>query len=146
MSHVAEVELHVTDLEALKDACSALGMQFIENQKTHRWYGVYMGDSILPAGFTPDELGKCDHAIAVPDNPRAYEIGVTRRRDGKPGYALYYDNWYGGYGLEEKAGVNACKLKQEYAAQVAGRQLTQQGYRVRRTITQEGRIRLAASR
>ena len=102
MSHLAEVDLHVTDLQALSEACTALGLQFRENQRTHRWYGTFMGDSPLPAGFTVAELGQCEHAISVPGNSQAYEVGVLRRRDGKPGFALYYDNWLGGYGLEER--------------------------------------------
>jgi len=136
------VAIEIRDLQALKLACQALGLQFRENQRTYRWYGRYMGDSQLPAGFTPEELGRCEHAISVPGNRYAYEVGVLRRRDGKPGFALYYDNWQGGGGLEERIGENARRLKQEYASQVATRQLRRQGFRVVRQLSADGRILL----
>ena len=64
MSHIAKIELEINDPENLKLACERLGLQFIENQKTYKWYGSWVGDSPLPDGITLSDLGKCDHAIS----------------------------------------------------------------------------------
>ena len=146
MSHVATVELHVTDLESLKGACQQLGLEFVEGQQTFKWYGTHVGDYPLPQGFTQEDMGRCQHAIRLPDNSRAYEVGVVPRRDGKPGYLLMYDFWQGGHGLEAAIGQGAKTLKQHYAAQVAVRQVSKQGFRVAQTVTETGAIRLTCTR
>lgn len=146
MSHVATVEVHITDLDALQAACEPLGLEFVEGATTFRWYGYSVGDYPLPAGFTEADMGKCDHVIRLPDNSTAYEVGVVRRRDGKPGYLLMYDFWQGGFGLEAVIGAKACRLKQHYAAQVAMQQVRKQGYRVTQSRTETGAIRLTCTR
>ena len=40
MSHVATVEVQITDLDALKAACEKLGLEFVEEKTEFRWYGV----------------------------------------------------------------------------------------------------------
>jgi hypothetical protein len=129
MSHVATIELEVRDLEALKAACQTLGLEFVAGQRTYRWYGRHIGDYPLPRGFSVEDLGKCDHAIRVPGNAQAYEIGVVKRRDGRPGYVLLWDFWLGGYGLQEKVGEGAHKLRQAYAVEAAKRAAKQAGHR-----------------
>ncbi len=146
MSHVATVDVHITDLAALKTACGTLGLEFQSDQTTYRWYGHYLGGYPLPEGFTPEELGRCDHAIRLSNSPHAYEVGVVRRRDGQPGYTLMYDAWHGGFGLEEVIGAQACKLRQQYAAIVALKQARKQGFRVTQIINEEGFIQLTCTR
>lgn len=128
MSHVAQIELQVRDLEALKRAAKSLGLEFVENQRTYRWYGRSVGDYPLPEGFTVQDLGKCDHALRVPGNPHAYEIGVVRSRT-SPGWVLLWDFWQGGYGLQELVGEGAHKLKQAYAVEAAKRAAQRAGHR-----------------
>lgn len=130
MSHVAMIDLEIRDLEALKAACRRLGLEFVKGQTTYKWYGRHVGDYPLPTGFAQEDLGKCDHAIRVPGNSRAYEIGVVRRRDGRPGYTLLWDFWQGGYGLEEKVGQEAGRLKQAYGIEAAKRAAQRAGHRV----------------
>ena len=48
MSHVSKIELVIHSLDDLKDACQKLGFQFMENQKSYKWYGRWVGDSPLP--------------------------------------------------------------------------------------------------
>jgi hypothetical protein len=146
MSHIATVDVHVTDLAALKAACAELGIEFREGQQTFRWYGAYLGGYPLPEGFTAADMGKCEHAIGIPGNTHAYEVGVVRRRDGKPGYHLMYDFWRGGFGLEEQIGTQAGKLRQQYAAQVAANQARKQGYRVTQSLHADGSLRLVCTR
>ena len=146
MSHVATIAVHITDLMALQFACEVLGLEFVEGQTTFRWYGTHIGDYPLPEGFTKEDMGRCDHAIRLPNRPNAYEVGVVRRRDGKPGFTLMVDFWMGGFGLEERIGTEARLLKQQYAAQIALRQVRKQGFRVTQTLTQSGAIHLQCSR
>ncbi len=146
MSHVCKIELEIRDLRALAEAARALGLELVEDQQTYRWWGHSEGDYPLPAGMTAVDLGKCDHAIRIPGDDRAYEIGVVKRRDGKPGYSLLWDFYNGGFGMEFKVGKDGARLKQEYAAAVSIRQMRDQGFMVSRKVTPDGRIILNATR
>ena len=101
MSHIAKIELEINSLEDLKAACISLGFVFQENQNSYTWYGRWVGDSPLPEGINIDDLGKCDHAIKIPEC--AYEIGVIKRGYK---YTLLWDSWHRG-GLEQKIGKDA---------------------------------------
>lgn len=116
MSHVTMIDIQIKDLAALNDACAELGLEFRENQKSYKWYGQHVGDYPLPEGFKKKDLGKCDHAIGVPDNERAYEIGVVKRGGN---HILLWDFWNGGYGLQNKVGDGCHLLTDKYAEKVA---------------------------
>lgn len=146
MSHVVTINMELTDLESLKAACKAMGLEFVDGQTTYKWFGQSVGDYPLPEGFAAEDLGKCEHAIRIPGNSRAYEIGVTRRRDGKAGYTMLWDFWAGGYGLKNAVGEEGIKLRREYAAAVSTRKLQSQGYRVHTNRLESGRIVLRATR
>ena len=135
MSHIATIELEINDLETLKLACERLGLSFIENQTTYSWYGTWVGDSPMPEGITLADLGKCDHAIRVPD--AQYEIGVVKR-DRK--YILVWDFWNQG-GLEQKLGKNAGRLKQAYTIERVRKEARLKGHRICEQKTEKG-IRL----
>jgi hypothetical protein len=140
LSHVSKIEIEIKSLEVLKDACNRLGLRFKENQKTYRWFGEYLGDHPLPEGMTPDDLGKCDHAIEAPDC--AYDIGVIKKNGY---YQLFWDFWSSG-GLERKLGHGAGKLKQAYAISRIRREAVNKKYRVSEKQTQTGvRLRLTAA-
>jgi len=152
MSHVAKIEMEIKDLDALAATAKALGMEFKRGQQTYKWFGRSVGNYALPEGFTAAELGKCEHALKVKDSWGAYEIGVVKRRDGKPGYTLLWDFWnggkdysYTGRGLQDCVGKDGNKLKQEYALQVGTRWAQKQGMRVTRTRLEDGRVVLRAS-
>lgn len=142
MSHVCEMELEIRDLESLEKACSRLGLELVKDQKEYKWYGTHVGDYPVPKGFTKEDLGKCDHAIRVKNNSKAYEVGVVKRKDGGPGYQLIWDFWAGGLGLQEKVGQDGGLLKQNYAAQVAKKQMLREGYRVTEKTDTSGRMLL----
>lgn len=129
MSHVSAIDVEIQDLDALAVACEAAGLELVRDQATYKWYGTHVGDWPIPKGFTKADLGKCEHAIRVPGNPRAYEIGVVRRRDGRPGFQLIWDFWGGGNGLQAKAGKDCLRLRHEYNATVAIRKAHRQGLR-----------------
>lgn len=104
MSHVAKIEINFTDLECLERAAKACGLVFNWGQTHYRWYGHHVGDYPMPQGFKVSDLGHCEHAISVPGNSRAYEVGVCRRKDGEEGYTLLWDFWAGGNGLQKHLG------------------------------------------
>ena len=149
MSHVTTVDIEIKDLGALAEAAEQCGCELVEGVTKYKWYGRHMGDYALPAGFTKEQLGKCDHIIRVKGaDKRTYEIGVVER-DGQ--YVLLFDFWQKGYGLMKKV----ChaddkklqvpeKLMQEYAAAVAIKKLKRQGRRVTRKVGEDGRIKLVA--
>ncbi len=159
MSHVATIEIEIKDLAALKQAAADLGLEFREGQKTCRRHSLVLGD--IPAGFTKDEMSRCEHAISPGDEKltyqegplagrtypvQPYEIGVSKRRDGKPGYILMWDDYCRGFGLMDKVGQNAQKLVQRYAVNVAKRAAAKQGYHCKEIAQKDGTIQLEATR
>lgn len=105
MSHIVTSEAQIFDLNALETACGRLGLEFVRNQKTFRWWGKHVGDYPIPEGFTENDMGTCDHAIRISGDDRAYEIGVVRRRDGENGYCLMFDFYGRGKGMQDKVAV-----------------------------------------
>lgn len=146
MSHLVKMKVVVKDLDALAHAAQACGCELVRNQTTYKWFGHFVGDSPLPEGFTVDDLGKCTHAIRVknPENPDCYEVGVVARPDGT--YTLLYDYWQRGRGLENAIGEKANTLMQNYSTTVAMRQAQKQGFRVSKTVNNQGQVVLLCSK
>jgi len=137
LSHISKIELEIKDLEALKNACKVLGFQFMENQKEFIWYGKWMGNQPLPTGITEDDIGKCDHAIRVPN--AIFEVGVIRKDNS---WILLWDNWIGG-GLEPDLGKDAGILKQAYSVEAVKKLARKKGYRiVQKKMPQKVRLSL----
>lgn len=130
MSHVAKISIDVKSLEDLEAAAKALGLRLERGAQTFRSFQRGL---------------KCDHKITDPGNPNAYEIGVTKRADGK-GFDLAFDEWAGAGGMVEKIGQGAKKLRQEYSASVATSYYRRKGFRVSRTTKEDGRIVLSAAK
>lgn len=146
MSHVVKIKIQVKDLDALADAAEAVGCELVRGQQTYKWYGRSVGDTPLPEGFTEADLGHCTHAIRVKGaDRRTYEVGVVANADGQ-GYTLLWDEWNRGYGLVDKVGEGAAKLRQAYATSVAVKQARKAGYRVRQTVREDGTVVLTATK
>jgi hypothetical protein len=152
MSHVSTVQVQIKDLECLAKAAERCGLEFKQDQKSFRWFGRWMDDysdaGVKALGIDPKTYGQCEHALSVKDSDDAYEVGIVRNPKGE-GYILLFDFWNGGHGLmqhiSEKAdGVDANKLKQFYAAEVAKKQLRRQGRRFVEKVV-DGKIHLIAS-
>jgi hypothetical protein len=154
MSHVVSLNFYIDDLDCLETACKNLGLELRRGQKEYKWFGEWREDynedsAAYKQGIKPEDYGKCEHAIVVKDNPKAYEIGLVPRTDGKPGYQMAYDFWAGGHGLMEKVGENASKLCQQYSLaqhMKRGVALQQQGFRVQQQTDSNGRIHLTYTR
>ena len=133
MSHVTTLKVQIMDLEVLEAACQKIGLVFKRNQKHYKWYGRFVGD-YREAGTDPKDMGKCDHAIGIPGNNQAYEIGVSQKDDH---YVLRWDFWQGGYGLAAVAGEGCSRLTEAYTQGVAMKEATKfaeaEGY----TLTSE---------
>lgn len=146
MSHVADVQMQVKDLDALKAFVADSGCEWREGQRTFQWYGQFLNDwSSQRAAVNrvdPKTFGKCEHAIRVPGVN--YEIGVVKRADGE-GFDLLYDSYGSGRGLEAKFGVGLPLLKQGYSVELSKRELSRKGYRVTTTKNEDGSIRLHAT-
>lgn len=155
MSHVESVNVTITDLKALKAACSRLGVEFVEGKTDYNWFSVSVGDHPLPQGFKAHELGHCEHVIRVPGV--TYEIGVVKARnaDGTPakGYTLLYDFWgvggarrqggvHDGQQLKKKFGTGLTKLVDAYSVEALKAKARAQGYTTREVTRADGKINL----
>ena len=141
MSHVSNVELTVSDLDALRDAVARTnGLTWCEEQKSYHWYGKWMDDfhgkaAAVDNGFKPSEFGKSEHAIKV--DGVEYEIGVVKNPTGE-GYRLIYDNYDSGKQIAERYGTGLETIKNSYAERVAVKQLQRKGYRVSTRVNAQG--------
>lgn len=144
MSHVAVVNVEIKDMEALKAACEKAGLEFREGQRTFRWYGQFVGDTVAPSGTDPKDYGKCEHAIGVPGKPDAYEIGVVRTTEGKT--KLMWDFWAGGKGLQAVAGEKCSNLVKAYVGEVTRKAMFRKGYRQDQSkVLEDGTVELVFS-
>ncbi len=126
MSHISTIEIEVRDLPSLKAACRRLGLQFMENKTSFKWYGY--------------EDGHCDHVIQVPG--ATYEIGVVKAGNGFELNCDFYDSK-----LEAYLGTNGGLLKQAYGVERTKLEARRKGYSVIEQQTETGirlRVRLAA--
>jgi len=142
MSHVSNVELTVTDLDALQQAVEQTdGLTFCEGQRTYKWYGKWMNDfhgssAAVDNGFDASDFGKSEHAIKV--EGAEYEIGVVKNPNGD-GYRLLYDNYASGRKIAKRYGDGLETIKNSYAERVAVKQLQRKGYRVSTRVNAQGR-------
>lgn len=143
MSHVCSISVDITDLSCLEQAAKDLGLVF-SAKRTYRWYGQSVNGEI-PEGFTEADLGKCEYNISVPNEPNAYEVGVVKNRVGR-GYSLHFDFWENGFGLIERIGEGASKLKQRYSTNVAKKAAIRAGFRVSEHVGTDGKVILKARR
>ena len=153
MSHVADVQMQIKDLNALRQAVEAAGAVWHEGQTTHRWYGRFLDDwndsRAAVNRRDPKTFGKCLHAISVPGVN--YEIGVVQHRSGE-GFDLVYDNFgssgqHDGQKLEQKfGGAGFPVLRQGYGVELTRRELTRKGYRVVTVPQEDGTIKVKATR
>lgn len=157
MSHVAQIEIEIRDLDALQTACEQLGLELVRDKRTFQCWGTgktldrlisyqRVAGQLMPDGFKLEEMGQCEHAIRVKGKTGAYEIGLATRRDGRAGYQLLCDV-SGAYEIVEKIGKDFGKLKQGYGVEVAIRAAKRAGFRVvKKTIRTDGSIAITTQR
>jgi len=146
MSHVADVDIKIKDLEAFAAAVKALGGEWNREATEIQWYGRFLddwsSDRAARNRIDPTRFGKTDKGeITFPGC--SYSMGLLKNDDGS--FTPYYDTYGGGRGLTAKLGGMDCpKLKDEYAAAVSMRTLARKGFRVTRTTGAKGEIVLKA--
>lgn len=149
MSHVATGKLRVTSLDDLEVAAERCGLRLVRDQHTFKWYGRFMNDSeegrSLAKRLPASEWGKCQHALVVPGDTDAYEIGVVKALDCGEGYDLVFDSWGPGRTLVAKAGAGLEKLAEEVGAEAAMRMMARKGYRVQREVA-NGHVQVIATK
>lgn len=152
MSNIADIKTEIKDLEALKAACKEQGWTFHENQKTYAWWGSHHPNDTMtlkaranpPEGLTADDLGKCDHAISIPDLPewQGFKLQVGLRKTAT-GYRVVCDDMLTSDKFGVSAiGINAGKLLQTYAIHKATIEARKRGYMVQRVPGQNGKVHL----
>ena len=119
MSHISKIELVIKDLETLRQACSRIELEFVQGQKSFKWYG---------------KDAPCDHVIQVPG--ASYQIGVTKNDAGYELGCDFYDR-----NIEKVIGRRGGLLKQAYAVIKTRREAMRKGYSVIEKRTDAG-IRL----
>lgn len=81
MSHVSTIETVIQDLDALEQACKALGtVELVRGQTTWKWFGQFVNDyhgadAAYKHGIEPKDYGKCLHAIRVKGNEKPTKSG-----------------------------------------------------------------------
>ena len=128
MSHITSIDIEINNIEALDAAVREMGAVLVRNKSTYKWYGHSTGP--IPAGFTKEMLGKCEHAISLPST--SYEIGVVRNPAKPNTYTLLYDFWGPGGKLKSHFGDGLTKLKQMYGVHAATLAAKKKGYMVTR--------------
>lgn len=142
MSHVDKMNIDVKNLKTLDRACKELGLELVLGQKKYKWYGRSYGESKnLPVGFTQKDLGKCDHVIRIPNDKKAYEIGIAAKRDGNEGYELLWDT-FNSRMVNAVGGKGAGRLIQMYSIETATQQAYDDGFAVTRYNLPDGSIHL----
>lgn len=141
MSHINKIETVINWLDALWEACHLIpGLNEKIGQKTHRWYGSFVGDT--RPNMSKQEIqtfGKCEHAIEVAGSD--YDIGVYKNADGN-GYYLAFDHYSstGGKVIEQKLGVGLEKLRQMYAVCAARATAKRHGHTTSTKPTVDGKM------
>lgn len=130
MSHITTVDIEIRDLSMLEAACRRCGLEFRRGQVKFKWWG---------------RDKRCEHAIGVPGDERAYEIGIVRKEDGRDGYQFLYDDHAGGHGLMALCGKGCSRLKQAYAVEVAMAEAMRQGMNVNEQAMADGTVRLVCT-
>ena len=123
MSHFAQINTKITDIEALRAACTELGLEVTENTQAR--------------GFGSNQRsGRHVIRLAGP-----YDVAVNPTDDGE--FALETDLWQGH--VEKELGPGLGRLRQLYGVHKATTEAKRRGLRVRRSALADGRIRLAVS-
>jgi len=123
MSHFTQIHTRITDIEALRAACTELGLEVVENTQAR--------------GFGSNQRSG-RHVIRLTG---PYDVAVNPTDDGE--FALETDLWQGH--VEKELGPGLGRLRQLYGVHKATAEAKRRGLRVRRSALADGRIRLAVT-
>lgn len=120
MSHFTTINTEIRDLQALRDACTEMGLGLLQDAEA-RGYGEN------------HQRGEFVIRLKGP-----YDVALNRQTSGN--YGLTTD-WWDGH-VEKELGRNYGRLLQLYAAHKATREAQKRGLTVQRTQRSDGSIKL----
>lgn len=120
MSHFTTIQTQIRDVEALRSACTELGLALEQNAEARGYYS---------------NKQKGDYVIRLKG---PYDIALNKQADGSFGFTA--DLWNGH--VEQEVGKNYGKLLQLYAVHKATREAKRKGHFVKRTLKEDGTIKL----
>ena len=124
MSHFTDVDIEIRDIEALKEACAELGLTVVKNGQARGY---------------DETLRRADYAICLKG---PYDIAVNHGNDGR--WTLSADLWKGH--VEREVGPKFGRLRQLYGVHRTLREAQRLGLKARRSVLQDGTVRLALCR
>lgn len=133
MSHIAEVQLELKDLDAIAKAADALGLELVRDCKTFNYYGGAKDPAV--------------HKLRLKNAPAgAYEIGLRYTDMTQTTLQPAWDT-YGQHGqaLVRAVGSEMVELKKRYAAELSASKLRKMGYSVK-ISTQDNQLRVRATK
>jgi hypothetical protein len=123
MSHFTEVKTTIKNAQALKMACSELGLELIPNGVARGYRGQTTGG---------------DYVLRLKG---PYDVSLIRQDSGD--YALKTDFWQGH--VEKEIGKNGGMLLQSYGVAAATLEARKQGYSVSKRVLEDGSIKLTVN-
>ena len=120
MSHFTTINTQIKDLEALRSACTELGLSLLQNANAR--------------GYVSNTT-KGEFVIKLKG---PYDIALNKQKDGA--YGITADLWAGH--VEQEVGTKYGRLLQLYAVHKATREARKKGHFVTRSAKQDGSIKL----
>ena len=120
MSHFTTINTQIKDLEALRSACTELGLSLLQNTNAR--------------GYVSNTT-KGEFVIRLKG---PYDIALNKQKDSS--YGITADLWAGH--VEKEVGKNYGRLLQLYAVHKATREARKRGHFVSRSAKQDGSIKL----
>ena len=120
MSHFTTIKTQIKDIEALRSACTEMGLALIQNAEARGYY-----ENKIKGDFVVQLKGP-------------YDIALNKQPDGS--FGLTADLWQGH--VENEVGEGYGKLLQLYGVHKAMREARKKGHLVRRSQQQDGAIKL----
>ena len=130
MSHVSSIQLIITDLDSLDQACSDLGHTLVRNATE---FQAYYKEKCVHKISPKDGLGyDCGLRYAAVVDGEVKEV----EQDKAQGFCLSWDNFRGKHGIDPNA------IMQRYGVHVTKKKAAEQGYRVNEETLENGTVRL----
>jgi hypothetical protein len=123
MSHFTTIKTQIKDIEALRSACTEMGISLLQNASARGYY---------------ENTIKGEYVIKLKG---PYDIAVNRTPEAVFGFTA--DLWQGH--VEREVGPNYGKLLQLYGVHKAIREARKKGHLVNRSQQQDGSIKLNIS-
>src|SRR5229473_1206154 len=120
MSHFTTIKTQIKDIDALRSACTEMGLSLLQNKEARGYY---------------ENKIKGDYVVRLKG---PYDIAVNKEPDGS--FGLTADLWNGH--VEQEVGQGYGKLLQLYGVHKAMREARNRGHLVRRSQQQDGAIKL----